>query len=171
MKNPLWQPSRVKNVFCPFDCPLQHVEETPTTTSVHFCPRVVKNAPPSLPPSLFFLTRKSIDPCVRANLLCVSRLLRPPRRVPPTRQPPICGRRESRHLILSQSWSHWSRCWTTSDGWWCCRHPLHWRSLKHCSCCWSSCLHHLRRCSRRSRSSQNRVRWPRLGRKGFCGCG
>ena len=29
MKNPLWQPSRVKTlVFCPFDCPLQHLEET-----------------------------------------------------------------------------------------------------------------------------------------------
>ena len=60
MKSPLWQPSRVKTlVFCPFDCPLQHVEETTTTTSGFsvFGPRAMKNAPPSLPSSLtlFFL--------------------------------------------------------------------------------------------------------------------
>ena len=37
----------------------------------------------STSPSLFFL-RKQIDPCAwgHANLHCVSRLLRPPRRVP-----------------------------------------------------------------------------------------
>ena len=73
MKNPLWQPSRVKTlVFSPFDCPLQHVEETTTTTSGFsvFGPRAMKNASPSLPPSLFLcFARKSIDPCVHANLL------------------------------------------------------------------------------------------------------
>ena len=35
MKNPFWKHSRVKTlVFCPFDCPLQHVEETTTNLRI-----------------------------------------------------------------------------------------------------------------------------------------
>ena len=93
------------------------------------------------PPSLFLCKRKSIGPCVHANLLCVSRLLRPPRRVPPTKQPPICGRQESpldseTELEPPEPALTWS--------------------LTQCSRRWRSCTHHWRRCSRRSRSSQNR---------------